>query len=325
MVRYRFGQDDLLRTRFAISPLMELVGAFDAVREPERYAVHAPWAGWAADRIAGLDLGLLDVAVPLDTPWHPDFVSPPPSVPHAELPDELARVRDTDPLQVIFELERAYPEGVPPAGGPLVDDPVAALGLLTAQMRAFWDAALAPWWERILGLSEGEVAWRARRLAAVGPQAAFSGLHETVRWDAGDVCVSGRSSAVDVELGGRGLLLVPAVFAWPTVWPMVDPPWQPALVYPPAGVADLWDPAGREDEGLTDLLGRGRTRVLVSLSRPASTLDLARRLGASAGGVSEHLGVLRRAGLVTGRREGRRVVYTRTAKGDALCGAPSPR
>jgi hypothetical protein len=325
VVRYRFGQDDLLRTRFAISPLMELVGAFDAVRAPERFSVHAPWATWAAPRIAVLDLALLDVAVPLDTPWHPDFVSPPPSVPHADLAEELARVRDTDPLQVISELERAYPGGVPAAGRLLVDAPGTALAELVDQMRAFWDAALAPWWGRVLGLLEGEVAWRARRLAAVGPQAAFSGLHETVRWDAGDVCVSGRQSTVDVDLGGRGLLLVPAVFSWPTVWPMVDPPWQPALVYPPAGVADLWDPAGREDEGLTELLGRGRTRVLVSLSRPASTQELAGRLQASAGGVSEHLGVLRRAGLVTGRREGRRVVYARTAKGDALCGDPAPR
>jgi DNA-binding transcriptional ArsR family regulator len=99
---------------------------------------------------------------------------------------------------------------------------------------------------------------------------------------------------------------------------MSDPPWQPALVYPPPGVADLWEPEQRGDEALEALLGRGRARVLLSLERPADTQELARRLQASAGGVSEHLGVLRRAGLVTGRREGRRVVYGRTAKGDAL-------
>ena len=42
-------------------------------------------------------------------------------------------------------------------------------------------------------------------------------------------------------------------------------------------------------------------------------------MGVSAGGVSDHLKVLREAGLITSRREGRLVIYARTEKGDALC------
>jgi DNA-binding transcriptional ArsR family regulator len=38
----------------------------------------------------------------------------------------------------------------------------------------------------------------------------------------------------------------------------------------------------------------------------------------SPGGVSDHLSILRRAGLVSRRREGRRVIYTRTTIGDTL-------
>jgi len=41
-------------------------------------------------------------------------------------------------------------------------------------------------------------------------------------------------------------------------------------------------------------------------------------MGVSPGSVSDHLTVLRRAGLVTRRREGRRVIYARTARGDDL-------
>ncbi|MCW2983959.1 MAG: ArsR family transcriptional regulator, partial [Conexibacter sp.] len=44
----------------------------------------------------------------------------------------------------------------------------------------------------------------------------------------------------------------------------------------------------------------------------------ARRLGASPAGVSTHLQVLRRAGLVSGRRDGRHVLYGRTRAGDLL-------
>jgi DNA-binding transcriptional ArsR family regulator len=319
VVHYRFGHDDLLRTRFAISPLMELVGAFDAVRAPERYTVHQPWAAWAAPRVADLDLRLLDAAVPLETPWHPDFVSPPPTVPHAQLDEELGRVLATPPQQVAAELARAHPGGVPPSAQVFVDHPAQAARELVAEMRAFWDAVLAPRWDRVVALLEAEIAWRARRLAAVGPQAAFAGLHETVHWDDGALHVTRRKATIDVELAGRGLLLVPAAFSWPTVWPMVDLPWQPAVVYPPPGVADLWAPEERDEGALGGLLGRGRARVLLGLDRPASTQELAQRLQASAGGISEHLSVLRRAGLVAGRREGRRVVYSRTTKGDALC------
>jgi RNA polymerase primary sigma factor len=63
---------------------------------------------------------------------------------------------------------------------------------------------------------------------------------------------------------------------------------------------------------------RDAARVLTSLDRAASTQELAARLHASAGGVSEHLGVLRRAGLIEGRREGRAVRYARTPMGDEL-------
>jgi DNA-binding transcriptional ArsR family regulator len=320
MVRYRFGQDDLLRTRFAISPLMELVGAFYALRDPERSAVHGPWVQWAAPRTARLDLTLLEVAAPAAAPFWPVFIGPPPRAPHADVASELARVLATPPAKVAEEIARAHPGGVPRAGRVLVDQPARGLLRLVEQMSGFWEAAIAPWWGRIAALLEGEIAWRARRLAAVGPQAAFSGLHESVRFADGTLSVDPTTKApVDVDLAGRGLLLVPAAFVWPLVWPRSDGPWDPALVYPPPGTAELWEPGDAHQEALERLLGRGRALVLLELERPAATLELAQRLAVSPGGVSEHLTVLRRAGLVVGRREGRRVIYARTVKGDGLC------
>ena len=61
MVRYRFGRDDLLRTRFAVAPLMELIGALYVLRDPERSAVHEPWVRRVAPHAARLDLSLLEV------------------------------------------------------------------------------------------------------------------------------------------------------------------------------------------------------------------------------------------------------------------------
>lgn len=322
MIRYRFGQDDLLRTRFAISPLIELIAAVYVVRDMAPFSVHRSWAEKAKARVVGLELSLLEAAAPFGTPFWPVFVAPPPRAPHADIEDELERVRATPLDQVAAEVIRTYPDGVAQAAQPFVEDPAGALDELVRQMRAFWDAALAPWWTTISAMLESEIASRARRLVAVGPQAAFSNLHKTVRWDDGSLIVHPtKKEPADVDLAGRGLLLVPAVFTWPVVWPRTDPPWDPALVYPPSGIAGLWSSHESHHDALESLLGRRRARVLLELDRPASTLALAQRIGVSAGSVSDHLAVLRRAGLVMGRREGRQVIYARTAKGDDLRGS----
>jgi DNA-binding transcriptional ArsR family regulator len=321
MVRYCFRHDDLLRTRFAIAPLMELVGAVYVLRDPRRYEVHRPWAEWARPRVSDLDLSLLDAAAPFGTPFWPVFIGPPPAAPRAKVEDEFERVLATPPVQVAAEVARTYPGEVPAAARRMIDDPEGALPELVEQMRGFWEATLAPWWARLSALLESEIAARARRLVASGTEAAFAGLHPTVSWDGTTLCVHPtKKPATEVELAGRGLLLVPAAFVWPVVWPRTDAPWDPALVYPPAGIAHLWEPDGKRGDALGSLLGRRRARILMELERPSSTLDLARRLELGAGSVSDHLKVLRRSGLIVGRREGRRVVYARTAIGDGLCG-----
>ena len=324
MIRYRFGQDDLLRTRFAIAPLMELLGAFYVLRRPAEYVVHQSWVAWAAPRIRGLDLSMFDVTAPFGGPYWPVFVAPPPHLPHSAVEPELERVAATPPAQVVAEIRQRYPDRPPEAARPLVDDPVAALQELVGQMRSMWEAVLAPRWGTISSFLEAEIAARARALATVGSRAAFDDLHPTVRWTDGCLTVErAEHGPAEVELAGRGLLLVPSAFTWPRVWPRTDPPWQPALVYPPAGLGDLWDPAGPGGGALAALIGTRRAQVLRELDRPAATLDIAARLHVSPGGISEHLTVLRRAGMITRRREGRRVVYARTQVGDALRGRPN--
>jgi DNA-binding transcriptional ArsR family regulator len=320
VITYRFGSEDLLRTRFAISPLLELVGAFYALRWPERSEVHRPWARTVASVVDPRELPLLDAATPRGGGYWPVFLAPPPVTPHASVEHELERVATTPPKRVRSEIVRTYQRRRPPGAEPFVSDTRAARDALVEEMRAFWSAALAPWWPSISALLEAEVAARARRLVAGGLETALSDLHPSVGWRDSTLTVhpSGKEAA-DVDLAGRGLLVVPAVFCWPTVWPRTDPPWDPALVYPPTGIGNIWTARTDDADPLDALLGHGRARVLRDLERPASTQDLAGRLAASPGGVSQHLGILYRAGLVTSSRVGRRVIYSRTAKGDLLC------
>src|SRR4029453_846483 len=92
----------------------------------------------------------------------------------------------------------------------------------------------------------------------------------------------------------------------------------PQLAYPARGVATLWEQRRTAPDALGAVLGRGRTRLLAELGAPASTSDLARRTGMTAGGVSQHLTALRAAGLVAPRRQGRSVLNVRTALAEAL-------
>jgi DNA-binding transcriptional ArsR family regulator len=318
MIAYRFGSRDLLRVRFATSPLIEVFSSFDALRRPEAHAEHRPWVRWARPRLEGLDLSLMAVANPARAGYRPDFVNPPPDRPRTTLQRELGRMLRTPRARVVRELEWAH-EGVPP--------PQLDLHVLAQQISAYFDRVLAPHWLRIEAAFEAEFSLRGRRLAQEGAAAAFAGLHPAVRFEDDALLIDRRYDA-EIELGGRGLLLVASVFVAPEVWSMTDAPWQPSVIYPPPGVGELWAPPEREREAaLAGLLGDRRAQVLAALGTPVSTLALAERMRASPAGVSAHLKALREAGLAGARREGREVLYARTPLGDALLRpgrAPTP-
>jgi DNA-binding transcriptional ArsR family regulator len=321
VIRFRFGHEDLVRTRFAVSPLFDLTWSTDVLRDPAAHSLHLPWARAARRRLEGFDYELIDLLATSSLQGYaPDFVAPPPTTPLAELDDELARVRATPHEQVAREVGWRF-EGaaVPDAARALLDEPERGLAELTAVMAGYFERAIAPWWPEIRAALEDDILHRARRLTAGGAIEVFEDLHHQVHWRDGALEVD-RAYEQEVELGGRGLLLVPAAFAWPRVFAMVDEPWQPALIYTPRGLGSLWAPADGDGDGeaLAALLGRRRAEILATLGTPAATSDLARRLGASPAGVNEHLGVLRRAGLVRAARDGRRVLYSRTPTGDAL-------
>jgi DNA-binding transcriptional ArsR family regulator len=101
---------------------------------------------------------------------------------------------------------------------------------------------------------------------------------------------------------------------------------QPITVaYPPRGAATVWmDKSAPPAEAASALLGRSRTRILLALDNPISAAELAQTTSLSAPAVSQHLAVLRRAGLVESRKSGRTVWSVRTRLGSELLDACSP-
>jgi len=225
----------------------------------------------------------------------------------------------TPPERVRFELRRAY-EGraLPAVLEPLLRDPARELPALADLVRGYWEHALAPHWPRIRAVLEGDILYRARQLADGGAQALFADIHPEVSF-VDDTLRIAMPHDVAADLGGRGMVFVPSAFTWPRPATAVEPPYAPFLVYPARGIGALWEPERPTPaRALAALLGPRRATVLVALEAPRSTTELARALELSPGSVSQHLSVLRDAGLVHGHRVGRAVLYARSEKGESL-------
>jgi len=327
-LRMRFAEGDLLRCRFAVSPLCETHEAVRTLLRPARHAYHQAWLRRSRPALAALDLAPLTLVMPVRG-YTPDFLAPPPESPFgrtADFADELTRLRGTDPELALEEIRRSFAstgaDVAVPARRALLADPAAAVRVLADATERAWRALVAPDWPRLSDVLEADIGVRSQRLAEGGLQALFADLHPDVRWADGMLALRGGSADLDQHLAGRGLLLVPSVFAWPDTISGFAPSWQPTVIYPARGAARAWQPPLRPPaDSLARLLGASRAGILAALDEPASTTTLAGRHGLAPSTVSAHLGVLRDAGLVTARRRGHEVLYRRTALGSALRGA----
>jgi len=319
VLRLDLGPDELAATRFACSALQETVASLRVLDDPTAHTMYLPWYRDVAGRAARLELGLLRALVPANG-YVPDFISPPPDSPLPDLDADLARVAATPPDRVRAEIAELFGSDPPRVVAGLMADPAEGLQTIVAQLRRWFDAALEEHWPRIRALLQADISHRARCLSAGGARALFSELHPSVRWHEGGRLDLGIAYDAPVALDERGLLLVPSVFAWPGIYVVSDPPWQPTLIYPARGTATAWEPTReRARDALRRLIGPTRAAILHALQAPQTGADLARALDVTPSAVSQHITVLRDAGLIATHRDGRHTIAQRTELGDRFC------
>lgn len=317
-----FEESDLLRCRFALSPLWETQAAVRLLSRPGQHGYHLPWLRRIREGAAKLDLAPLWLLMP-DRGHNPDFISLPPRGPVTTFAEEIAQVRAVDPAVAREDMALALadrPGGLESAAGQrLLADPARAVQELADLLEQAWRVLVEPHWPRLRALLEADIAYHSRRLAETGFEGLLGEVSPRLRWTDSTLTVVGTNGDHTRALGGQGLVLMPSVFVWPEVVGGYEEPWQPAVIYPARGIGGLWTEAGeRTPEALARLLGRARADVLCALDEPAGTSALAHRLSLAASSVSEHLSVLRAAGLLTSRRYGHQVLYERTPLGIAL-------
>src|SRR5262249_53743920 len=103
VVRFVFTVEDLARTRFAISPIYELVHSLVALRDPSHPALPVLWLRTLSGRLDGLALTRAVALIP-PTGYVPDFLFPPPAGPLGDLAHDLATLRATPVARIRDEI-----------------------------------------------------------------------------------------------------------------------------------------------------------------------------------------------------------------------------
>jgi DNA-binding transcriptional ArsR family regulator len=329
VIEVEFTPEDYRRIRFAFSPVGEAVKSLRVLGAGRGGGLHARWLTWMSrtDVANRVDLGLL-TAVVRPQGYLPDFLGPLPPGRSVGFEDGLAQVAAT-PLDVVQRELKHLSRHLVAQQGPhsaerqaamtrLLATPDDALKLIVTELERYWECAIEPHWPRVHALLQADLAYRLEELATGGVEGLFRSLHPAVAFR-GDLLTVVKYYQGRVALRGRGLLLVPCAFAWPDVLVSTADPL-PSLTYGPRGLGTLWEASDRSrtETPLAAVLGSTRATILALLDLPMTTTQLATQLGASAPTVNVHLKALASAGILTARRDGRRVYYRRTPLGDQL-------
>src|SRR5215207_607422 len=316
MITIPLSTEDLTKVRIAPSPLWETVTSFGVLLHHGHDTVHAPWAARARRVLPGTDLSAL-VAAMCVAGRCPDFMTPPPDAAAANFEEELERLRTTPPevvheeVETFVRVEKEQFGSLAPEKARLLEiylsNPVGSLERLVDELRRYHDLALAPYWPRIHEHLEGATMKRGQALAIGGVEALLSGLHPKVTYGGGTLELE-KAYEATIEPAGRGITLVPCVFAWPRVEVLVQPGYKPTLAYGPRGVTNLWSSSSPAPKGtaLEAALGTVRASVLKRLTpMPSTTTELAHQLRLSPATISAHLSRLKAAELVEPHRSGK--------------------
>ncbi|MEV7424469.1 MULTISPECIES: ArsR/SmtB family transcription factor [unclassified Streptomyces] len=322
MLRIHLTGDDLGRIRVAAGPALmwETVLSLHWARRRPAGPAGEHWRGAVAGELAPATGLLRELAPPRG--YFPDFLTPYGSSP--QLAEALDPVLRTPAARLREELALLSARRVPtPWLRELADGGLPAVRRLERAFHRYHSVAVAPFWPTVRAEVARERVRVSRLLADGGTEELLAGLSPRVRW---------RSPALEVDYpvrrelwpAGRGLLLVPSYFCHGLPITLVRQEETPVLVYPVGRRPQAAGQPPENGEALTALLGRSRAAVLEAAADGGNTSELARRAGMLISSASQHLAVLRRAGLVGSRRQANAVVHQVTSLGANLLAHAEP-
>ncbi|MFI6896563.1 ArsR/SmtB family transcription factor [Streptomyces sp. NPDC050256] len=327
MLRVHFTSEDLARVRVAPGPdfLWEISNSVQTLQRRDGERVFGAWRRWVRPRLSDTPRLLSSLLPPRG--YSPDFLTPT-TGDRATLQAALDTLMSTPRPRLRTDLTHlAASFQLPSWVGSLAGGDTDTLRRLGGALGTYQREALAPYWQRVHAHIDADRAVRLHSLLDGGTEGLLNGLGPQFRWRPPVLEVA---YPVDQQLRlcGRGLVLQPSFFCWPTPITLADGDLPPVLVYPIHHAADWAAPAapapGSRSSGagpLGPLLGHTRAGILRATRTGCSTVEAARLLAVTHPAVSQHLNVLRAAGLVATVRKAGRSFHIATAEGRALLAA----
>jgi hypothetical protein len=322
MLRIHFSPDDWKRIRVVSQPdpMWETVLSLYMLGEASDELVFGQWRRRVLSRMRPEERMLLDL-VPSQG-YSPDFLSP--LVGGEDPADGIGAVLDTPRWRVAEELDHRFGRGRRPTWmDAMARKDAVVMRALGRSMRSYFDTALRPYWGYMSHVAKHSATLIGE--TATGPVAPILRLKDQVsarrRPEPRTTVSLPYGHDQDLELGGRGLVLVPAFFCAINPVTFLDSSLPPVLLYPvdhrPVSfLARAAQGTGPTEEVLRRLFGRTRASVLLALGHGSRTTgEIARTLEISMASASEHAALLRAAGLVTSERRGNSVRHCLTPLG----------
>jgi DNA-binding transcriptional ArsR family regulator len=342
MIRFRFAADPAESIAFAYSPLLEAVLSLHVLTEPKHHPLQHPWVRRARALPSSLrrDIARFSFAY---RQFVPEFLMPSPAASYRTFEEELAELARLDEETIglgflrplwdhagrrdaeLLEDEAVRKRVVARAEEVGADAKLAALVFTSprrleqrfaALLATYWEEAFEDEWRELEPRLADTVAEAGLRIASDGVYAYLTGLSP-------QLLIAPRKREIRRDLPHEHtveitpdaeLVLVPSAFVWPHVRVNCDPPWPPGIVYPaPFLMAEARPTLPSDDvvHVLRALADETRLRALKLIAdRPRSTQELAPLVGISEAGLSKHLRLLARAGLLRSRRDGYYVLYS---------------
>jgi predicted transcriptional regulator len=321
--RIHFTADDLARIQVGptLGPLAETVKALSLLQCPmQSRTLFGAWRAQVQGNITPRMAPLLAM-MPADT-MSVDLCTLTGAAATIELGIQALLAVPREHLLVEMEYTNRYGR-LPSAAWAMAE--IGAREPLADATQAAYQALVQPYWPRIHARLHAEHVARSRTLAYSGADRLLASLQsQRVRWRP-PVLEILMPTRRDLYLAGRGITLVPSVFVGKDPGLHENPNDEraaPVLMLPAAddgpGHAQLWDRPRPPGTALSALVGRNRAAVLGSIAGGCTTTELAGRAGISLAAASQHASVLRDAGLIITRRQGRAVLHVLTPLGTDL-------
>ncbi|QDY79646.1 ArsR/SmtB family transcription factor [Streptomyces qinzhouensis] len=321
MLRIHFTESDLARTRRASSPdpLWETVLSLHRLQTRRGRWAFAEWHRVTTRRLTERGLGplvrtLLLPALPRAR-YFPDFLTPPEA--SEGLQAGLEAILATPRTRAVSELDRLVGTDSRQARLRRLADAEGRTALVHA-LHTYHSAAIAPYTEHIASRLGSEHTLRTRAMLDGGIDGLLTSLAPAMRWRPPVLELLHHTRSGDVYLDGRGLTLIPSYFCWHSPVTIADPRLPQVLVYPVLHPRAQTPPSAETRPALGKLIGRSRAGILAACASGATSTELIRATGLSAGSISLHTRALREAGIIDSHRHAVTVLHTLTPLGAAL-------